>query len=132
MAEKSTPPALRVIGDSEMSNFFDEPRQRRDFTSVFMKIMEFNNPHKGFISRRTLSTSRNQIPQRTKLIGKRAISNEYYRSVSAATPGSTLPSMNSSDAPPPVDTCETLSDTPAWSTDEAESPPPITSNRLSR
>ncbi len=49
-----------------MSNFFDEPRQAagfhvliiymyvfnprnyvRDFTSIFMKIKEFNKPHKG-------------------------------------------------------------------------------------
>ena len=35
---------------------------------------------------------------------------ETYLSGSAATPGSTLPSMNSSDAPPPDDTCVILSD----------------------
>jgi len=49
-----------------------------------------------------------------------------YLSERAATPGSILPSRNSSDAPPPVDTCETLSATPAFFTAEAESPPPIT------
>src|SRR4029079_1117334 len=47
------------------------------------------------------------------------------RSVSAATPGSTLPSRYSSEAPPPVDTCETLLATPAFFTADAESPPPM-------
>lgn len=35
------------------------------------------------------------------------------RSTSAAMPGSSRPCTNSSDAPPPVDTCETLSASPA-------------------
>src|SRR5579871_207937 len=48
-----------------------------------------------------------------------------YLSVSAATPGSTLPSRNSSDAPPPVETCDTLLATPAFFTADAESPPPM-------
>src|SRR5205085_803650 len=47
-----------------------------------------------------------------------------HLSVKAATPGSTLPSRNSSEAPPPVDTCETLLATPAFFTAEAEAPPP--------
>src|SRR5207253_8148377 len=42
----------------------------------------------------------------------------------AATPGSTLPSRNSSDAPPPVETCVTLCSSPAWAIAAAESPPP--------
>src|SRR2546422_10964486 len=41
---------------------------------------------------------------------------------SAMTPGSGLPSRNSSEAPPPVETCESLSSRPA--TAAAESPPP--------
>src|SRR2546426_5640554 len=45
-----------------------------------------------------------------------------HASSRAATPGSTFPSRNSSDAPPPVDTCENLSSSPA--TAAAESPPP--------
>ena len=49
-----------------------------------------------------------------------------YLSVSAATPGRVLPSINSSEAPPPVETCDTLSATPALLTADAESPPPIT------
>src|SRR5687767_9409868 len=47
-------------------------------------------------------------------------------SSSAATPGSSLPSRNSSDAPPPVDTCVMRSSSPAWATAAAESPPPTT------
>src|SRR6185437_10838748 len=46
----------------------------------------------------------------------------YFFSLSAATPGSTLPSRYSSDAPPPVDTCDTLPATPAFFTADAESP----------
>src|SRR5207244_1234708 len=42
----------------------------------------------------------------------------------AATPGSTLPSMNSSEAPPPVETCVSLSARPACSTAWTDSPPP--------
>src|SRR5438552_1466896 len=45
-----------------------------------------------------------------------------HASSRASTPGSTFPSRNSSDAPPPVDTCENLSSSPA--TAAAESPPP--------
>src|SRR5690606_19300852 len=47
------------------------------------------------------------------------------RFVSAFTPGSTLPSRYSSEAPPPVETWETLLDTPAFFTADAESPPPM-------
>src|SRR5262249_7935671 len=43
---------------------------------------------------------------------------------SAATPGSSLPSRNSSDAPPPVETWVSLSSIPA--TAATESPPPTT------
>src|SRR5690606_37666765 len=42
----------------------------------------------------------------------------------AATPGSSLPSRNSSDAPPPVEMWVILSATPARSTAATESPPP--------
>src|SRR5579875_497819 len=48
------------------------------------------------------------------------------RSCRAATPGSTRPSRNSNEAPPPVDTCVILSAAPACSTAAAESPPPTT------
>src|SRR5262249_13746418 len=44
----------------------------------------------------------------------------------AAMPGSSWPSTNSSDAPPPVETCEILSATPASLTAATESPPPTT------
>src|SRR5216684_7463121 len=47
-----------------------------------------------------------------------------HASSSAATPGSGLPSRNSSDAPPPVETWESLDVRPA--TAAAESPPPTT------
>src|SRR5207247_8847953 len=44
----------------------------------------------------------------------------------AATPGSSLPSSSSSDAPPPVETHEILSASPASWTARTESPPPTT------
>src|SRR4051812_16442383 len=47
-----------------------------------------------------------------------------YLLVSASTPGSFLPSRNSSEAPPPVEMCVILSATPeAWIA-ATESPPP--------
>src|SRR5689334_2554317 len=45
---------------------------------------------------------------------------------SASTPGSCLPSISSSDAPPPVDRCVTLSARPKRWSAAAESPPPTT------
>src|ERR1700674_5357158 len=48
----------------------------------------------------------------------------YFLSVSASTPGSFLPSRNSSDAPPPVEMWVILSATPAALTAATESPPP--------
>src|SRR5258706_6571815 len=48
----------------------------------------------------------------------------YFLSVSASTPGSFLPSRNSSEAPPPVEMCVILSATPAAFTADTESPPP--------
>src|SRR5882672_3416116 len=47
-----------------------------------------------------------------------------HASSSAATPGNSFPSRNSSDAPPPVETCVSLSSIPA--TAATESPPPTT------
>src|SRR6266576_971185 len=47
-----------------------------------------------------------------------------HASSSAATPGNAFPSRNSSDAPPPVETCVSLSSIPA--TAATESPPPTT------
>src|SRR5512141_2139203 len=49
-----------------------------------------------------------------------------YLSFRATTPGSGLPSRNSSDAPPPVDTCVIFLATPAFLTALALSPPPMT------
>ena len=43
----------------------------------------------------------------------------------AATPGSTLPSNSSSEAPPPVEMCDIWLATPAFSTADTESPPPM-------
>src|SRR6185369_11127885 len=48
----------------------------------------------------------------------------YFLSVSASTPGSFLPSRNSSYAPPPVEMCVILSATPALLMADTESPPP--------
>jgi hypothetical protein len=49
-----------------------------------------------------------------------------YLSGSAATPGNSIPAKNSNDAPPPVEICEILSDTPADLMAFSESPPPTT------
>ena len=46
----------------------------------------------------------------------------------AFTPGSTLPSINSSMAPPPVETKLTLLPRPSWLTAATESPPPMSEN----
>ena len=43
----------------------------------------------------------------------------------AATPGSTLPSNSSREAPPPVEMCDIWLATPAFSTADTESPPPM-------
>src|SRR5450755_968415 len=51
---------------------------------------------------------------------------ENYFSLNAATPGSSIPARNSRDAPPPVETWEILSDTPADLIAFSESPPPTT------
>ena len=48
-----------------------------------------------------------------------------YFSVSAARPGSTLPSRSSIDAPPPVEIHENLSARPRLMAAAAESPPPM-------
>ena len=45
---------------------------------------------------------------------------------SASTPGSVLPSISSSDAPPPVERWSTLSASPNCASAAAESPPPTT------
>ena len=47
-----------------------------------------------------------------------------YLSASAAMPGISLPSRNSSVAPPPVETCEILSVRPVFLRAATESPPP--------
>src|SRR4029079_14932895 len=44
----------------------------------------------------------------------------------AATPGSSLPSSSSREAPPPVDTHEISSSSPSSETARTESPPPTT------
>src|SRR5580693_9129893 len=50
----------------------------------------------------------------------------HHFSGSAATPGSSMPARNSSDAPPPVEICEIWSPTPADLMAFSESPPPTT------
>src|SRR5699024_7028747 len=51
-----------------------------------------------------------------------------YLSAKASTPGSTFPSINSSDPPPPVETRSIASAKPQSATALAESPPPIMVN----
>src|SRR5215467_595918 len=63
-----------------------------------------------------------------RVLGADAISQvgiHSYLFVSASTPGSFLPSRNSSDAPPPVEMCVILSATPAAFTAATLSPPPM-------
>src|SRR5579871_3026590 len=50
----------------------------------------------------------------------------HYFSLSAATPGSSMPERNSSDAPPPVETWLIFEVTPALLIAFSESPPPTT------
>ena len=50
---------------------------------------------------------------------------DSYLSSAAATPGSSLPSRNSREAPPPVEMWLILSAKPSWLTAAAESPPPM-------
>ena len=80
-------------------------------------------------------------PSERRLSGKRAFllperrlpSGLRFRSVSceppqfsaiAAMPGRTFPSRNSNVAPPPVEMCEILSDSPVFFNAAMESPPP--------
>src|SRR5690242_14363449 len=56
----------------------------------------------------------------------RGETSRLYLFVSAATPGSSMPARNSSEAPPPVEMCEILSATPADLMAFSESPPPTT------
>ena len=44
-----------------MRDFFAEPRQAAGFYTLIFHINVFNNPHKGFCLRRTLSTSKAEI-----------------------------------------------------------------------
>jgi len=53
-----------------------------------------------------------------------SVQSAHFLSVSASTPGSFLPSRNSSDAPPPVEMCVILSATFAACAAATESPPP--------
>mmetsp|Transcript_22827 Transcript_22827/g.58112 ORF Transcript_22827/g.58112 Transcript_22827/m.58112 type:complete len:313 (-) Transcript_22827:909-1847(-) len=62
---------------------------------------------------------------RQRLRGVCTVEPAAYLSFRAATPGSTLPSSSSRDAPPPVDTWEILEATPACSAAATESPPPM-------
>ncbi len=50
---------------------------------------------------------------------------DLFWSSRAATPGSTLPSSSSKEAPPPVEMWDIWLATPACSTAETESPPPM-------
>src|SRR5439155_20624134 len=54
------------------------------------------------------------------------VSGSVAGSSSARTPGSSRPSRNSSDAPPPVETCVTEASAPACASAAIESPPPTT------
>jgi putative uncharacterized protein YCR013C len=49
----------------------------------------------------------------------------YYLFAIHSIPGNVFPSINSNDAPPPVEMCVILSAKPAFVTAAPESPPPI-------
>ena len=58
-------------------------------------------------------------------IGRIPPAGDPYFSFSTAMPGSSLPSRNSREAPPPVEMCVILSAKPSLVTAATESPPPI-------
>src|SRR5699024_10389888 len=71
------------------------------------------------------------IFQLPAISGFRAIERSYSPCSNTATPGNSLPSRNSSEAPPPVEMCENCSsDRPSTRTAAAESPPPTTLNAV--
>src|ERR1700692_706604 len=70
------------------------------------------------------------LDARRGFLYQRGLAAPSNSSVNAATPGSSIPAKNSSDAPPPVEMCEILSATPADFTAFSESPPPTTETAL--
>src|ERR1043166_4771016 len=78
----------------------------------------------NFFRHRTPNLCGGIIPYLTRLCGPGQDNN--HASDRAATPGSVLPSSNSSDAPPPVEQWVTFSSAPHWAAAVAVSPPPIT------
>ena len=78
-------------------------------------------------ARKSICSSTNERVRHRRDAGRACFDGlKYYFSVSAATPGSSIPERNSSEAPPPVETCEILSVTPALLMAFSESPPPTT------
>src|SRR5579859_2119727 len=75
---------------------------------------------RGFLGNVSYHQFQDTIPAATVM----RVAFHAHLSVSASTPGSFLPSRNSSDAPPPVEICVILSATLAACTAATESPPP--------
>ena len=71
------------------------------------------------------------VPSRSNSTSRRVpASARHARASSAATAGSSLPSRNSRNAPPPVEMYEILSSTPYFSIAASVSPPPAIENAL--
>src|SRR5579859_652063 len=75
---------------------------------------------RGFLGNVSYHQFQDTIPAATVM----RVAFHAHLSVSASTPGSFLPSRNSSDAPPPVEICVILSAIHDWWTAATESPPP--------
>src|SRR6266705_150991 len=110
---------LDVLRFPERFRYFHDRRERRndhDFDIgdiAQIKKQRLDKP-------RRLRLSHVHLP-----IGSDDLLAHYFLSVNAATPGSSLPSSNSSDAPPPVEMNVILPASPACFTAVTESPPPM-------
>src|SRR5688500_17856857 len=91
-------------------------REERDGSVGASRVMHEEVPHERLRVRWTVI----HLPVR----GEHRLTDHERRSSSASTPGSGLPSRNSSEAPPPAATWLMRLSSPASATAAAESPPP--------
>lgn len=104
-------------------------RTNRHEHGANMDILKRNIMHFGHFSKtRSVCLARgiNQIPDISQLrLENKHSSFDFYLLERAVTPGSSLPSRSSSEAPPPVETWLSLSSTPYLAATVAVSPPPM-------
>src|SRR5579859_2902135 len=116
---------LRTDGDIDPAQTVRDGRQRherRTHNALDCRI-ELESRQQLVNQRQTLGDGRVHLP----IAGNDRLADGHAQSLfKAATPGRTLPSMNSSEAPPPVETWLSLSARPACSTAWTDSPPPTT------